>query len=152
MKTLMAILALSLLVGCGKAPDLSEPLTLIPQDQPTAQPQTVAAQPTPTATPSPVASASPSPSPTPTPTVVAYLSTAWNLLCPAFNSWNQATTTIQVNYTGYFYTFAQSGVTFTMNGTTSTVGQATLLYGTNPTPTTYACKVTVQSGQIVSIQ
>lgn len=140
----LIITVLTLATGCGQAPSLAD-LAVTPQIAAAPEPgdtitlgPVVAAQPSPT----------PSASPTPAPTVVQYTNTNWNLICPAFNSFNPSTTTIQINYPGYYYTFQASGVTYTLNGTTSIVGQATLLYGGGHAP---GCTVTIQTGQLVGV-
>jgi hypothetical protein len=142
------ITVLTLATGCGKAPSLSD-LAISPETQVAAAPE-----PGDTITLGPVVAAQPSPTPspsaslTPAPTVVQYTNTNWNLICPAFHNFNPATTTIQINYPGYYYTFQASGVTYTLNGTTSIVGQATLLYGGGHAP---GCTVTIQTGQLVGV-
>lgn len=144
MATLLSLMALS---ACGPAPEINSAAIVLPE------PEAPTILVTPSPSPTVVASPSPSPSPQAV-TVKTYASNQDNLICPAFRSLVPATTTIVVTYmgAGYYYTFAESGVTYTLysDGSTGTVGSAVLLYGANPSNPN--CKVTVQGGQIVSIQ
>lgn len=148
MKTLKILIAVSAftLGACGQIPSL--PVV------PSATPQTSTSTTTlagPVATPSPT----PSASPLPPPTVVSYIFQNSIGICNAVKNWNPATTTIVFPTNsggGLIYTFAATGIMIsnadgsqpgTYTGTITKVGALN-----NPP----ACTITVNLGQLASVQ
>lgn len=150
MKKLNLIFIAALLSACNSVPvsTPSDVAVLTPVEaQPTAAPQA-----TPTASPTPDPTSSPSPSPSPTPTVVSFAagSQAYSL-CVALTTWDSDATTIEIQYSGYFYTLSSSGATVTytvgpFNGSTLSVSSATsIIFGGN------YCTLNMNHGAVVSI-
>jgi hypothetical protein len=100
----------------------------------------------------------PSPSPSASPTLAMFNviendQTVFNI-CTAFENWNSEDTTIQLNYTGYYYSFSSTGVSVTYSvgpyagQTLGVPAQTVLTYGASLAD---GCTVTVQNSAVQSI-
>lgn len=143
-----------LLTACGQvpgqAPGVSDPISVA----------AVTPAPTPTVSPSPQASPSPAPSASPLPVLTYSLSRSqfpFGQLCVDLFAWygNQGSADVHLVAAdlSYYYTLSSSGVTVTQAGQTDPVGQVVLIFtNQNGVGLAGTCTLSVQSGQIVSLQ
>lgn len=142
-----------LLTACGAIPDPN----VNPVDQVVAL---TTPTPSPTATVSPTPSPQPSASPSPIPVLTYSLSRGqypFGQLCVYLFTWynNQSASTIHLMAAdlSYYYTLQASGAYETVgNGSPGPVGSLILTFTSQNTVTNGTCQMTIQSGQIVSLQ
>jgi hypothetical protein len=157
MKTLIGLsvlaLALSACNGSGAQGVQADAVTL-PTDAPVSAP---VSQPTPQPTSQPTSDPQPSPSPSASPQVqdLSFIpeennTVAYNL-CVALTTWNSSTTTIEIQYNGYYYTLSESGATVSYTSGVDSGDTFQVLDETQVVIGANYCTLNMENGAVQSI-
>jgi len=153
MKTLIALGVLALISsGCqgGAASSEQADAISLPVNAPVSGP---VSQPTsgPTSQPSPQPSASPSPQVQDLSFIPEENNTVAYNLCVALTTWNSATTTIEIQYNGYYYTLTESGATVSYTSGVDSGDTFQVLDETSVTIGANYCTLNMENGAVQSI-